>query len=779
MTACRSLLVRGATVLGVAVAAWLAGSDPAAAQGALRNQTNRVTNAIQNQIRQAVKPLLAVRNSAGEVEALALSPDGRYLAIVLHDNTARLWDLRAGQEQLRVTSPAGHFRAVRIAADDRLVVTGADDGTVAVWDVAGGTLARRLTGHQGAVAALSLTPDGAVLASSGADGTVRLWNTATGASLAVLRGHAGAVGALALSSDGSQVLSGGADGKVILWNRANSTAAATFDGRSGAVVSVGFDANGRIVASTADGNVHVWERSGGQPARTFRAAPSATSAQMSGDGKFVAVSEANAKVDFVDLDAGRVVRQIDGPANSSRYVLVDVNQRRIMTGGADGQVRVWNLASGANLAQIISTLNGWAVVDQQGRFDGSQKGVDDVAWVANQTALPIDHFSPQYYEPGLLAKHMTDGPSFIAGGASSVQDGILLPPQSTIAVPQGAYAAGANVEVTVTAEDRGGGIAVVKLFQNGKLLPPEATLRQDDQRRGNVAARVVVFRATLVAGPNHFEGLGVSQAQVDGVPAALDVAASGAPPLPNFHVVTIGINKYRDKNLTLDYGTPDALAILQQLSQTSAGIFGQITGYKVLDEAATRAGVIQMLDTLRQTRPEDVVAIYLAGHGEIIGNEWYYLPGDASVASADALVKTSISATVLREAVSRIGAQRVLLLIDACKSGGSIDAFSGAMDRKVLREVGRESGIAILAATRKDQLAAELPSLGHGVFTYILLQGLAGKADLNPNDGRVTASKLLGWSTTALPSFTQRSFNYLQVPVAYASGSDFLLRRVQ
>jgi len=48
----------------------------------------------------------------------------------------------------------------------------------------------------------------------------------------------------------------------------------------------------------------------------------------------------------------------------------------------------------------------------------------------------------------------------------------------------------------------------------------------------------------------------------------------------------------------------------------------------------------------------------------------------------------------LRDAVSRIGAQRILLLIDACKSGGSIDAFSGAMDARS-PEVGREAGIAI------------------------------------------------------------------------------------
>src|SRR5258708_21845715 len=97
-------------LLALAAAAWLGAADPAAAQGALRSQTNRVQNAIQNQIRQAVRPLLAVRNSAGEVEALSLSPDGHYLAIVLHDNTARLWDLRGGQEQLRLSSPARPFR---------------------------------------------------------------------------------------------------------------------------------------------------------------------------------------------------------------------------------------------------------------------------------------------------------------------------------------------------------------------------------------------------------------------------------------------------------------------------------------------------------------------------------------------------------------------------------------------------------------------------------------------------------------------------------------------
>ncbi|MBV8664054.1 MAG: caspase family protein, partial [Hyphomicrobiales bacterium] len=340
-----------------------------------------------------------------------------------------------------------------------------------------------------------------------------------------------------------------------------------------------------------------------------------------------------------------------------------------------------------------------------------------------------------------------------------------------------AYAAGATVDITVTAQDEGGGIGAVTLFQNGKKLPPEAVFRSEDQRRNNAAVRVVTFRVTLVAGANHFEASGASEAEIEGVPAALDIAAPGAPRLPDLHVVTVGINKYRNKDLDLDYGAPDALAVLQQLSKATSSVFGRVIAYKILDEAASRTGILSVLDGLRQTRPDDVVALYLAGHGEIIGKEWYFLPGDASIASADALARTSISGTEFRDTLSRVGAQRILVLIDACKSGGSIDAFSGAMDRKALREVGREAGVAILAATRKDQLAAELPTLGHGAFTYILLQGLAGKADLDPPDGKVTAAKLLTWSTTALPSFTQRSYNYLQVPVAYARGTDFLLSR--
>src|SRR6185437_13166603 len=244
--------------------------------------------------------------------------------------------------------------------------------------------------------------------------------------------------------------------------------------------------------------------------------------------------------------------------------------------------------------------------------------------------------------------------------------------ESTIAAPPGSYPAGATVEITVTARDEGGGIGAVKLYQNGKLLPREAVVRENTSTQNRVAVKTTIYRATLAAGANHFEGLAASQTDIDGVAATLDIAVGGPAPLPNLHIVTVGINKYSDKDLALNYGTPDALAVLRRLSEETAGVFGKVIAYKLLDGAATKSAILGVLAALRQTRPDDIVALYLAGHGEIVGKEWYFLPTDVDIHSAETLARTSISGSQFRDALSRIGAQRILFLIDACKSGGTI-----------------------------------------------------------------------------------------------------------
>jgi WD40 repeat protein len=754
-------------LLPALAAAW---AGDAGAQAILRSQTGRTLDAIQNQIRQAVRPHLAVKNAAGAVRSLALSPDGKLLAVVLQSNTIRLFDLQGGVERSSLPGGSARLRIVAISPDDRFVAAGSEDGAVALWDGATGTPLRRMAGAAGAVGALAFSGDGATLAAGGADGAVRLWSVATGRPAGVLQGHS-AVVALAWSADGSRLLSGAADGSAILWNRAAARPLATLAGHEGAVVAVGFDAQGRAVTTDRAGQVRVWSADGGAAQRSFRGLGNAAGAAITPDGQYVVLGDAAGHANLEDLASGKQVKEFTGPPGSADYIIVDVKRHRLIAGGADGMVRIWNLSDGTNLAQLVATLNGWAVLDGKGRFDGSQQGVTDVEWVANQSELPIDNFSHTHYEPGLLAKSFTDRPTYVSDTGPVVPDGIYLPPQTTIALAAGPYQPGQTIEVTVTAEDRQGGIADLRLFQNGKLVPHDAVTAERDEAHGRNKAHVAVYRVALAAGANRFEALAASEQHIDGVAARAEANAGGTAPPPTVDIVTIGINAYKDRRLDLDYGTPDARAILAALSK-----YGRVVNYSVLDEAATRDNILGVLNGLRGARPDDEVVIYYAGHGEIFGKEWYLIPSDAKTGSEQDLMRSSISASELRDAIVHIGAERILVFIDACKSGGSLETLASALDRKVLRDVARDAGVAILAATRPDQLAAEMPSLGHGAFTYVVLQGLAGKADRDPTDGRITVSKILRYSLESLPEITEQMAGKPQVPVAYRRGVDFIVK---
>jgi len=127
----------------------------------------------------------------------------------------------------------------------------------------------------------------------------------------------------------------------------------------------------------------------------------------------------------------------------------------------------------------------------------------------------------------------------------------------------------------------------------------------------------------------------------------------------------------------------------------------------------------------------------------------------------------------LAEALRKMPARKVVVLIDACKSGAAAVGFRGLEERRVLAQLSRASGTHLIAATTKEQLASELGALGHGVFTYALLEGLRGKAaGIGPE---VTARKLMVYVEQALPELSKKYRAEEQFPVVNSTGMDFPL----
>jgi hypothetical protein len=115
------------------------------------------------------------RIPAGEIAALDISSDGRYLAAAVTDGSIRVWS-NSSSRAIR-TFKAHQARVGAIAfGPDRLLATASDDGKVKVWNLRVARVVRILSGGAGPLRALSFTPDGRRVIGAGQDGVIRVWS---------------------------------------------------------------------------------------------------------------------------------------------------------------------------------------------------------------------------------------------------------------------------------------------------------------------------------------------------------------------------------------------------------------------------------------------------------------------------------------------------------------------------------------------------------------------------------------------------------------------------
>jgi formylglycine-generating enzyme required for sulfatase activity len=214
--------------------------------------------------------------------------------------------------------------------------------------------------------------------------------------------------------------------------------------------------------------------------------------------------------------------------------------------------------------------------------------------------------------------------------------------------------------------------------------------------------------------------------------------------------VVVGIGKYRDPTIRpLRYAVADARAMHAFLVDPNGGGFPPANVQLLLDQQATQVTLRSALGTTlaRRAVRGDTVFIYYAGHGaleadlsgrELDGYAKYLIPHDASTAD---LFASAINMAEVEIFFSRIQAETVVLALDTCYSGAGggrgfanlppgRDARGITLQPDFLARLARGRGRAILTAADTNEVALELAELGHGLFTYHLLEALRGKADI-------------------------------------------------
>jgi uncharacterized caspase-like protein len=307
------------------------------------------------------------------------------------------------------------------------------------------------------------------------------------------------------------------------------------------------------------------------------------------------------------------------------------------------------------------------------------------------------------------------------------------------------------------------GVAKVQVVLNGTEVHQEAG-------RPGERSMVVTAPVTLRPGPNTVV---VRATQADGgvrqelrtvvydpprVAAAPPPAVAAPAPARNQWAVVIGVGRYESVGIPrLRYTVADAEAIYETL--VGAAGFRKDNVLLLTDRSErkpTLRNIKWALGTFlgRSAQKDDTVLIFFAGHGapevdtrglERDGLAKYLIPSDAD---PDDLFSTALPMDDLQTIFGRIEAERVVAFLDACYSGAaggrtfaSKKTRAGAVDDLFLERLTRSKGRAIITASRPAEVSIELPELGHGIFSYYLVGGLKGAADLN-RDGIVSLQEL-------------------------------------
>jgi WD40 repeat protein len=297
-------------------------------------------------------PRASLTGHKGDVESVAYSGDGKFLASGSEDETIKLWDANTDKEAATLKVRDSRVLSVAFSPDSKMLASGGDDKSIKLWDLATRKKRATLQGHTGWVTSVRFSPDGNTLASSSlalGEATIKLWDVAAEKERASLKGHKGAIH-LSWSPDSKTLASGCTLGTLKLWNVEPGKEQLVFDARTMSVMALAYCPDGKTVAWGGSSGIKLLdvqaktERPFGGP-ETEKA--TITALAYSQDGKTLASASSDHTITLWDVSTGKANASLKGHTDAVTALVFSPDGKTLASGSRDGTIKLWKLVGAA------------------------------------------------------------------------------------------------------------------------------------------------------------------------------------------------------------------------------------------------------------------------------------------------------------------------------------------------------------------------------------------------------------------------------------------------
>ncbi len=407
---------------------------------------------------------------------------------------------------------------------------------------------------------------------------------------------------------------------------------------------------------------------------------------------------------------------------------------------------IYDLKDNMIKAYIFMESNGrkFVSVTREGKLDGDIESISKLYWTFRFSSkkTTLDATFEKYYTPRLLPTILS-GESVqnnkLRGDLASdlsnipvISIGIGESSSSYVKKEEDLQTYNSNIKnifVSVSIDSLVSEAKKIRLYHNGKLIVEEATEGKDK----------LDFEINLNKGfgdANYLYAVVFNKFGIQSEKAKLTINyTSYEKEQPKLISLVIGINNYKNPKYALNYALSDAKGIAEQLEKTNSDLFASVKTFTLFDEEVTKENILKIFKKIsNEINEQDLFIFYYAGHGTMSESngkrEFFLVPYQITqLYGNDAVLnEKGITSEELKNLSKTLNSQKQVYIIDACHSAAALEsiAMRGAAEEQAIAKLARSTGTFWLTAAGSDQFATEFESLGHGVFTYAILNALRG-----------------------------------------------------